>query len=77
MLLPNVLTVVDVRYPCPEESRLIKKGGNGAIYGATYGRYEFAVIIFKAGLNLEIFMIMQEKDRLKNVLAAFDVSTLG
>ena len=40
--MPNAFTV-DVRYPCPEESRLIKKGGNGAIYGATYGHYEFAV----------------------------------
>ena len=40
--MPNAFTV-DVRYPCPEESRLIKKGGNGAIYGATYGRYDFAV----------------------------------
>ena len=40
--MPNVFTV-DIRYPCPEESRLIKKGGNGAIYSATYGHYEFAV----------------------------------
>ncbi len=40
--MPNVFAV-DVQYPCPDENRLIKKGGNGAIYSATYGRYEFAV----------------------------------
>ena len=40
--MPGVFAV-DVRYPCPGETNLIKRGGNGSIYAINHGEYEFAV----------------------------------
>ena len=41
--MPIAFTV-DVRYPCPEESRLMQeRRKRDHLYGATYGRYEVAV----------------------------------
>lgn len=40
--IPHIFTM-DLVYGCPDESRLIKRGGNGAIYAAFYGSQEFAI----------------------------------
>lgn len=33
----------DIRYNLPDESNLLKKGGNGSVFVVTYGRIEYAV----------------------------------
>ena len=40
--IPNIF-IVNEKYLCPRENKLIKRGGNGNVYYATYGKYDFVV----------------------------------